>query len=557
MKKKLLTVLLFSTLSAVFAEGERTVTLGAGEGWGRVSRMDGVDVRTGLRPQAVLMTANTRAFTAGGARTGNGEALPASSAVLDLALPFDEMDPRRYRDAARHYSVSASAGVYTAPVRWAHSGSGAAVFDKNGNAFITVKSASPDALLADNTRPGSFTIEFFLFPRVVETSAEIFLWSAVLNDGKNQFVRASVVRNKVSLVFDGFFTSADNARTLSLRLSSNKTLVPEKYSHHLIRFDRNTGLLEYMVDGVPEDARYTTESGGEGEPSLSNEIYEPLTGRQGKLVIGKGFNGIIDEFNLYAGFIDTGTADMARYPARAGWIESETIDMGSSGATLVRLLATGGYARTGEQGRRENESNRYVGALGGQTVSWQGEAAETFPDSSAMQFFVRAQETPFGWEQNEWTAVKPGAALNMKGRYAQLAAAFYPSADRSGAPYLASLSLVYKAVSPPSPPEKINVMAGDGFIELQWQRNPQPETGGYLVYMGTRSGEYWEWPPLDAGNATSLRIDGLENGTLYYFSISTYTDHAKDGNGGERVAGISSKEIRARPLGARLSHAGR
>jgi hypothetical protein len=437
--------------------------------------------------------------------------------------------------------VSVSAGVYSAPVRWAYSGSGAAVFDRTGDAFITVKSASPDALLTDNNRIGSFTIEFFLFPRVVETSAEIFLWSAGLGGGKNQFVRASVVRNKISLVFDGFFASADNTRTIALRLSSNKTLVPEKYSHHLIRFDRDTGLIEYVVDGMLEDARYTTENGRES--GTSNEIYEPYTGKQGKLVIGKGFNGIIDEFNLYAGFIET--VETARFPSRPGWIESETIDLGSPGASLVRLMATGGYARIGEW---EKETNRYAGGLGGQNVSWQEEVAETFPDSSAIQFFIRAQETPFGWERNEWRAVKPGSNLDVKGRYAQLAAAFYPSADRSGTPYLAGLSLVYKAARPPAPPEKINATAGDGFVELQWKRNPQPDAGGYLVYMGTRSGEYWEWPPLDAGNTASLRIDGLENGVLYYFVVSTYTDGVKDENG-ERVAGIFSKEIRARPLG--------
>ncbi|MDR0639573.1 MAG: fibronectin type III domain-containing protein [Spirochaetaceae bacterium] len=538
MKKKIWLALLFTALAA-FAEGEKTVMFGAKEGWGRVSRMDGVDVRTGFRPQAVLMPANTRELTVGGARTRNdAEAVPASSVNLDLALPFDELDPRRYRDAARHYSVSASAGVYAAPVRWAHSGSGAAVFDKNGNAFITVKSASPDALLADNNRIGSFTLEFFLFPRVVETNAEIFLWNAALGGGKNQFVRASVVRNKVSLVFDGFFASPDNARTLSLRLSSNKALVPEKYSHHLVRFDRDTGLIEYLIDGMLEYMRYATGNGREG--SASNEIYEPFTGKQGKLIIGKGFNGIIDEFNLYAGFIEA--VETARYPSRSGWIESETIDLGSPGASLVRVLATGGY--TGEE-----ESNRYAGRLGSQNVSWSrpsDQAVETFPDSSAIQFFVRAQETPFGWEQNEWKAVKPGTELDVRGRYAQISAAFYPSADRFGAPYLASLVLVYKAAPPPAPPEKINATAGDGFVELQWKRNPQPETGGYLVYMGTRSGEYWEWPPLDAGNAASLRIDGLENGVLYYFAISTYTD-TKDGYG-ERVAGIFSKEVRARPL---------
>jgi hypothetical protein len=546
MKENLWMAFLCAVLAMpVFAEGEKTVMFGAGAGWQRISRMDGVDVRTGLRPQPVLIQANTRELPAeggtAGAERGSGTlAVPAgmSGTALDLALSFDELDPRRYRDVARHYTVTASTGVYSAPVRWAYAGSGAAVFDKSGDAFVTVRSVSPNALLADNNYIGSFTIEFFLFPHVVETNAEIFLWSAVMKDGKSQFVRASVVRNKISLVFDGFFMSSDNTKTISLRLSSNKALVPEKYSHHLIRFDRDAGLIEYVVDGSLEDVRYTTENGRES--GQSNEIYEPLTGRSGKLVIGKGFNGIIDEFNLYAGFIET--VETARFPAKPGWIESETIDLGSQGVSISRILAEGGYTHTGT-----NESNRYLGGLGHQNVSWSTSSApvnavaETFPDDSAIQFFIRAQETPFGWEQNNWKAVTPGATLDVKGRYAQLAAAFYPSADRFGAPYLSSLSLVYKPVEPPAPPERITATAGNGFVDLRWKQNPQPEAEGYLVYMGIKSGEYWDFSPMDAGNAASLHIDGLDNGVLYYFAISTYTDSGK-------ATGIFSKEVRARPL---------
>jgi hypothetical protein len=510
---------------SVFAESEKTVTLGAEDGWQRIVRMDGVGVQTGLRPGTVLMPVSDRETLAetevSGARAGT------VSNALDLALHFDEMDPRRYRDAARHYTVNVSAGVYSAPLRWAYSGSGAAVFDKNGSAYITVKSASADALLSDNNRIGSFTIEFFLFPRVVEGSAEIFLWNAGVTTGENQFIRASIVRNRISLIFDGFFRSVDNARGIALRLSSKKTVVPEKYSHHLIRYDRNTGLIEYLMDGTLEDVRYATESGRENDGS--NEMYEPHTGKSGELTIGKGFNGIIDEFNIYSDFIET--IDTARYSAKPGWIQSETIDLGTVGASVSRILATGGYTT----GAKLN--GRYAGSFGAQNTS----AAETFPDSSAIQFFIRAQETPFGWEHNEWAAVRPGAALDVKGRYVQLAAAFYPSADRSGVPYLSSLSLVSKAIEPPAPPTQINATAGDGFVELSWKKNNQPETGGYLIYMGTKSGEYWEQSPLDAGNAASLRIDGLKNGVLYYFSISTYTDIGQ-------VAGVFSKEIRARPL---------
>jgi hypothetical protein len=519
----------------VFADGEKTLTLGAGEGWQRIARMDEVGVQTGLRPEPVLMPTASREFLAvAGTETAGREngAARAGSAALDLALHFDEVDPRRYRDTARHYTVNASTGVYSAPLRWAYSGSGAAVFDRNGEAFVTVKSASPNALLSDSKRIGSFTLEFFVFPRVVESTAEIFLWNAAVRAGENQFVRASIVRNRISLIFDGFFRSADNTRSIALRLSSKQTLIPEKYSHHLIRFDQDTGLIEYLMDGMLEDVRYTTENGREG--GGAHEIYEPYTGISGVLTIGKGFNGIIDEFTLYSGFIET--ADTARYSAKPGWIESETIDLGTPGAAVLRLLARGGYTAG------INLDSRYTGSFGAQNGSGPSNTvAETFPDSSAIQFFIRAQETPFGWDNNEWKAVRPGEALDVRGRYVQLSSAFYPSADRSGAPYLSSLSLVYKTIEPPSPPAQVSAAAGDGFVELRWRKNAQPEVDGYLVYIGTKSGEYWEWAPIDAGNTASQRIEGLENGVLYYFAVSAYT-------GIGQVTGVLSKEIRVRPL---------
>jgi hypothetical protein len=514
-------ILVCAALSLPAFAQEKKITLGAAEGWRRVSHMDGVNPQTGLRPYPVLMPDSTRT------------AVSSESAALDLALHFDEMDPRRYRDAARHYALNVSDGVYPAPVRWAYWGNGAAVFDKDGKAFITVKSASPNALFSDNNRVGSFSLEFFLFPRSVESGAEIFSWSALPVTGKSQLIRAAVVRNRVSVIFDGFFVSTGNgsaATSINLRLSSEKTLAPEKYSHHLIRYDHSTGLIEYLVDGTVEDVRYTTENGRENGPS--GEIYEPFTGGMGELMIGRGFNGIIDEFKVYSGFLET--AETARFSAKPGWIESETIDLGSPLASLCRLTATGGYTIPTPRG-----SNRYAGNLGEKSTG-----SETLPNSSAIQFFIRVLENPF--DENDpaaWTEVQPGETLNIRGQYARLAAAFYPSADQSGVPYLSSLSLVYQTVEPLSPPPLVNAVAGDGFVDLSWKPNRQPDVGGYMVYIGTKSGEYWERQPIDAGNVSSLHIDGLENGVVYYFAIMTYCEK-------DVQDGVFSKEIQARPLSA-------
>jgi hypothetical protein len=87
----------------------------------------------------------------------------------------------------------------------------------------------------------------------------------------------------------------------------------------------------------------------------------------------------------------------------------------------------------------------------------------------------------------------------------------------------------------------VMVEAGDGSVTLNWRANRDPLTAGYRVYMGTKSGEYWQTAPVDAGNTTSYRIDGLTNGVLYYFVISAYDESGQ-------IDGIFSKELRARPL---------
>jgi hypothetical protein len=362
---------------------------------------------------------------------------------------------------------------------------------------------------------------------MLDSNSEIFSWNAQNAPGKAQLIRASLVKNKVSIAFEGFFASPDNIKTIDLRLSSKKLLSPEQYSHHIIRFDQNTGLIEYFINDVLEDVRHTTESGRE-----SGEIYEPFIGKKGEFVIGKGFNGIIDDFLIHAGTgstSETAPAGFSGLPGSAGWIESRTLDLGASTARVIRAEASGGFIRTGPGGK-----NTYEGAV----------RAGSFPDSSAMQFFIRSRNTPYGWEDTAWRAFVPGKDLtgeDGRGRYVQVAVAFYAGDGGKSHAYLESLSLVYTAREPPAPPSMVMVEAGDGAVTLNWRANRDPLTAGYRVYMGTKSGEYWQTAPVDAGNTTSYHIDGLTNGVLYYFVIAAYDESGQ-------IDGMFSKELRARPL---------
>jgi hypothetical protein len=106
-------------------------------------------------------------------------------------------------------------------------------------------------------------------------------------------------------------------------------------------------------------------------------------------------------------------------------------------------------------------------------------------------------------------------------------------------------------------------VAKNGAVELSWRPSVSRETGGYLVYYGTAKGEYFgdyailgsalRVSPVDVGNRTSIRIDGLNNGTLSYFAVAAYNKPAS-GDGIPEPGflapepGEFSRETAARPL---------
>jgi hypothetical protein len=69
------------------------------------------------------------------------------------------------------------------------------------------------------------------------------------------------------------------------------------------------------------------------------------------------------------------------------------------------------------------------------------------------------------------------------------------------------------------------------------------------VYYGTASGDYLEAKsPIDAGSRTSILINGLKNGTLYYFAVAAYNKPENSGHAFVPDPGEFSREVAARPL---------
>ncbi|MCL2558196.1 MAG: hypothetical protein FWE09_06925, partial [Treponema sp.] len=474
----------------------------------------------------------------------------------------DEGHPSRFRDLAGRYRVFASQAVSSVERPHARIGSGSALFHGGARpaagAFqsqalagpLVIEPQSPAALFAPKKSIGDFSLEFWLHPFAVENGEQILQWVSARPSGPLQAsagadflfqrILVTAAMGRLNWSFHNFFSAPDRSRSMDLSFSGTTPLVPRAWSHHLIRFDSRTGMLEYLVNGKTEAIVYATSTGRE-----RGEVYTPVTGENGSFVLGGNFAGMIDEFVIHGD--RSGAAATRRYQLGGGRIETVAIDLGAGRNQALRIEAQGG--RTSARNPRASNELARSGDF-------------RFSDDSQMQFFIRASDNPFVWD-SPWLPVTPGASIaagSVVGRYVQLAVDFYPSADGESSPFLEELRVVYLRDEPPLPPSNLVAVALDGAVQLTWRNSPNQSTRGYLIFFGTADNEFFGAvsaygpSPIDVGMRNSVVIDGLENGALYFFRVAAYSymlpTHMLSGNLAPHV-GDFSNEARARPLQGR------
>jgi len=562
MKSKLYLIavlyLLFPCSGSLFCIGEKTISLGGGDIWKLPGYKAGITEASLIRTGSVLILASgpqgrtDPAFSA--ERTAAREGSP-----LDLLLSFDEGRHERFRDSAGNYQINTSPSLTAVDRRYARSGAGAVLFSGSNNNHkgynpLTVKAQGNSALFAANKRIGDFSIEFWLNPQNLENGEQILLWISSLPAQSARGMRSSpedhiyqrilcvASKNRLQWSFLGFFLSPDTKRSLDINITGQSAVVPKTWSHHLIRFDSVTGMIEYSVNGKVEAIDYASSTRREG-----GEVYTPVAGEGGAFVLGGDFSGLMDEFMIHGGLAPDPA--IRKYSMRGGRIETDAIDLGDGRNSVLMIEASGG--RTQIQNAKTGSEYKRNGKF-------------LFSDDSEMQFFIRGSNNPYRWD-SAWYPVTPGADIegSVSGRYVQLAVDFYPSADGEASPYLEELRVTYLPDEPPLPPARLTAVAMDGAVQLQWKNSPDSSTTGYLVYYGSTGSDYFGEDaapgasPIDVGKRNSVIIDGLKNGTLYYFRVAAY-NHKDPVNvtalqRTEYHIGDFSAEARARPLQQSIS----
>jgi hypothetical protein len=398
------------------------------------------------------------------------------------------------------------------------------------------------ALLEKGARFRDFSIEFWLYPASAENGEVILAWQSVRGVGKTslpQSFSCSVMGGRVAWLFQGFFDrpSMDAAsaaiQNTRIELRARDPLMPRAWSHHLLRFDGDTGLLEYLVDGVTEATAYATSSGREAVGS-AGDVYAPAVGAASPLLLCPSYSGLVDEFRVSRAFI--GEPQLSNYGRDPGRVFSPVADLGYGNSHLVSVDLTAKK-----------------------------------PGATAIELSYRISDEWAGWREESpaWTPFRPGEKLpdSARGRYVQIRADLYPDGSGKLSPSLSALVLHYEADPLPPPPARLVATAKDGAIELRWTRVPESDVAGYLVYYGARSGSYFGGEaaegqsPIDAGDVSSFTLSGLPNGSLFYIVVAAYDAaglspgtelhaeaYAASGNSRALRAGEFSREVTARPL---------
>jgi len=472
-KKRYIFLFCFSFLlvgTFVMAE-EQTIILGREDGWKALTHLDGVSMKQGKWGFLDLVL-------------DHGEY--EIDQETDLLLHFNS---KTVQDVAGHYRVNMHKAGISEQV--SKLGKGAAVFQGRGGIGIIPQQ---NCLFSRGVVWNDFSIEFWLYPASLSEGETIISWRG-LRVAKDELVPQNFecrVENRALVwSFNNFFVLPEG-NNYSFRLKGFSKLIPRKWHHHMLRFNSTDGILEYLVDGIPEGVIYTTDS-----HAAAGSLARPILGEpdNAQLVIGKDFTGFIDEFRISRNFITK--PQLKKYGAYSGAAVSRVFDLGYSGTCIKKIIA-------------------HVDK----------------PHDSEIYFFYRCSDE-YRTQSSlsaQWTQFIPGTDFeeSVWGRYLQLRVELFPDGRQEYSPGIYEIDIIYEPDFPPIRPVAFKVISGNGKVTLTWKRVTEEDVKGYLIfygdgplnYMGTESDQGDS--PIDVGNVDQFQITGLNNGKLYYFSIVAY-----------------------------------
>jgi hypothetical protein len=450
---------------------DQSIILGKDENWAGIVKKEGLITRQGRGGYSDLILKDS-------------EYTPID--VTDLLLHFNETP---FREESSHYSVTTRAGEVNR--NYAKLGDGCGVFQGEGGLMLVPRAG---ALFAPKTTWSDFTCEFWLYPASMGEGESICLWKGFrMYNGKlvPQKMECRIQNRSLVWAFDNFFY-APNEAPFQFEIKNVEKLIPRQWHHHMLRFESATGIIEYLVDGIPAGTRYATLSGKESGSSCYPSIGES---ENTALVVGDRFTGFLDEFRLSRELVKN--PRLGRYPESQGRATSRVFDLGYSGTIIKRI-----------------------------------DAIFEKPRNSEINFYIRCSDTFNTTDRlkEDWIPFLPGTSFQgtLKGRYLQIMVEFFPDGKNEVTPRLFEVSIVFQPDLPPVGPIGLVVKPGNSKVTVSWKRVNEEGVKGYFLFYGEAPLNYQGedakegMSPINVSDVTSFELTGLKNGKLYYFAVAAY-----------------------------------
>lgn len=474
-------VVFFSSFSA-FSQ-EKIISLGGKSGWPILSVKENIEIGKGRYGYDSLQL-----------KTDSAQVRSST----DLLLTFEN---NVVADNAANYSLVSSNFVHTHKTLRGKS----AGLSRGLKGGIKL-SGSPRSIFGKEGFTDSFTIDFWLYPSLVDTGETIFLWrsSRLVEDYPLlQAITASFNKGKMVWSFRNVFANQKMVEN-EIVLTSNTSIIPDVWAHHALEYNAKTATIEYRVNGVLEAIANTTEDG----KASSSALYI-LLGKKAMVEIAGNFTGALDDFRIEQ--FPPDTANLNLYHREGGRFESQPLDCAALGSEILSLSSV----------------------------------CQT-PPHTAIQFFVRAADSFYDWTDSfpAWVPVSLDKPIdNVEGRYFQVAGELYTDGLGSKTPQITELIVHYREKQLPIAPFELLAENREEQVALSWKIGSDPSIDGFNVYIGEKPGEYL-LKVIDVGMCNSYTVNKLENGKLYYFAVAAYSKQ-KDG---KIVLGPLTKEVTGRPM---------
>lgn len=397
----------------------------------------------------------------------------------DLYIDFKEKNPSR--DVTLNYLYQNYKVVVNPDVRHNDYRTGGFV---SGQEKIKVRVHRKNYLSSDNPDLGSFSIDFFIYPVMIEKE-HVLIRKGIYYDDQFYGLRVFLIDKKIKISLENMFTD-DAGKTYSRELIGAASVSLKEWQHIGIKYNRANRKLSLYINGGLDTENLT-------DSEQVSEVVRFHRKDGSDLELFETFKGYVAQFRImktaqadYQGMIDP-------LPDRMQ-VVSPVLDLKYPHSMIhsfvfrIRHLEEAQALLMLKKGNTKEEMLR---------AGWQ----EASLDEKKEMLHVRE---------------------NIKARFLQWKLMINRNRASKKIPHLASIRLRYEENPPPLPPGSVKVEKADGdALKISWEKNYEEEVQGYVVYWGIEPKEYEN--KVDIGFKNSYIMPSLPKGKTYYFAVKAYS----------------------------------